>query len=350
MADRLEMETAGDKKVAAMMAQAAGSGPQTGGAGSISERLLGLSDMYAKAGSPTKAAEYAQHAAQAQSHEATARAAEVRQKLQAFQLQDTQIGMVTKLLGGVQDEASWKDANNAYEKETGQRSPLADVPYDPKVVKLLQDSTETAYQRQQLAIRETALKATLADTASKISSRATRDNVAIERLRVSQQRDLREAKAGGKDVGAPGKAEVEAADRLLGDSGLKWNDRDSAAFSIAAEAKSLRRKNPGISADEAIRQAHLSAKQAGDIVPGEPSRIPFIGKPGASKFVTPQPLPESRDPKDLVAGNHYTNKAGLVKVWDGKVFKDVGKITPKKLGASPISSSPDVTDEEDDDE
>lgn len=351
LADRVEQESAADKNVAAQMAQSFGVSAQAGGKGSASEQLSGLSEMYAKAGQPSKAALYAQQAAQAQAHEANVSANAFREAASKTKLQGEQFKMAQGLLGGVKDAETWQDANAMFEKQTGQPSPFKNIPYDPKVVKLLQDASTTAYQKQQLALREEAVRTAAANVKSEVESRSARDGVALERLRVSQQREQRLAKAGGKDIGAPSKVETTAADKLLGDSGLEGDERDAAAFSIASEARVIRRKNPGVSADEALRQAALTAKQNGSIVPGSPSKLPFgLGKPEAAKFSPPQDLPKMGGAESLVKGQVYADGKGNVAEWDGKDWTNkrksggAGKATVK----APESPEP-VDDEEDDD-
>lgn len=327
MADRLQMETEGEKRVAAALAaQRAGQGSgEIGNApSSISDLLHTYSNIYAAAGLPTKAAEFAEKASQASAHEATARAGLMRAKLQDFQLQKGQIEQVTKLLNGVHSAEDWKAANAAFGQQFGQRSPFADTEYDPELVKLLQAQSLSAYQQQVLDLKKTAVAIARADKESAMASRAVRDNIAAERLRVSQQREARLTKSGGKDTGAPGKVELEAARNLIGDT-LDGDAKDSAAFSIASEAKVLRRKNPGLSADDAMRQALLTAQQSGNFVPGEKSRIPFFGKDSPAKFVTPQDLPKSGKQADLVVGNHYRGPDGKVYEWTkAKQWKAVG--------------------------
>lgn len=346
LADRVETESAADKNVAAQMAQAAGVGPQAGGNGSASERLNSLSEMYAKAGQPSKAALYAQHAAAAAAHEATVSAAQFREAASKTKLQGEQFKMAQGLLGGVTNAETWADANSMFEKQTGQPSPFKDIPYDPKVVKLLQDASTTAYQKQQLALRAEAVKASVANVKSEIGSRATRDSVALERLRVTQQREGRLAKTGGKDIGAPNKAETTAADKLLGDTGLEGDERDAAAFSIASEARVLRRKNPGISADEALRQAALTARQNGSITPGVHH---LLSRNEPAKFSAPISLPASGKKSDLVVGQTYKNGDKSFQ-WTKDGWKAVGAASGKAAAAAPPPPAGGGSDGESDDD
>jgi hypothetical protein len=187
----------------------------------------------------------------------------------------------------------------------------------------------------------------VANVKSSIESRATKDNIALERLRVTQQREQRMAKTGGKDIGAPGKAEVGAADKLLGDTGLEGDERDAAAFSIASEARVLRRKNPGISADEALRQAALSARQNGSIVPGQKN---LWRKNVPAKFSPPQPLP-SGGAEALVKGQVYADGKGNVAEWDGKGWTNKRKAgAAGKASATKTSAPTDGEDPEGDDD
>jgi hypothetical protein len=345
LADRVESETAAEKKVAAMMAQQAGMPPGAGGAGSISDLLLGQSDMWAKAGSPVKAAALAQQAAQARAHEATARAAQVREAAAKVKMQGDQFKRATELLSGVKDQESWQNANTLFEKETGQESPFKSIPYDPDTVKALQGAAMTAYQKAQVELRGKAVQATITNVASEIKSRAVRDGVALERLRVSQQREQRLSKAGGKDIGAPGKAEVSAADKLIGDTGLEGDERDAAAFSIASEAKMLRRKNSALSADEALRQAALTAKMNGSITPGQHN---YLSPNVPAKFNAPVSLPTSGKKSDLVPGQLYKQGDKTAR-WTKDGWQLVGKSAPKAEAPSGGGGSSDGEDPEGDD-
>lgn len=347
LADRVETESAGEKKVAAQLAQAAGVPAQAGGNGSISEQLSGMSSMYAKAGLPNKAAEYAEKASQAAAHEATARAAIVREAAAKTKLQGEQFKQASTLLSEVTDQASWEQANALFAQQTGQDSPFKAIPYDPKIVKMLQDVSMNAYQKQMVQLRATAVGAQVANIKSSIESRGVRDGVALERLRVTQQREGRLAKAGGKDIGAPGKPEVAAADKLIGDTGLEGDERDAAAFSIASDAKVLRRKNPGLSADEALRQAALTAKTNGSISPGAQH---LLSRNEPAKFSPPQPLPAHGDPSKLVKGQRYADGKGNVATWDGKGWTAKGKVGGSPAAkAAPAAGPDDGEDPEGDD-
>lgn len=347
MASRLEAETAADKSVAAQLAAMAGGGPLSGGNGSISGRLNAMSEMYAKAGQPSKAAQLAQQASQAAAHEATARKAQWDEAAKQATVNAKEMKVATELLGGVTDQASWETANQLFEQQTGHKSPFANLPYDKDMVKLLGDSATSAYQKQLLALRDKGLKLQAANVASSITSRATRDNIALENLRVREQREQRLAKQGGKDLGSPSKAEIEAAGRLLGDTGLEGDDKDSAAFSIASEAKAIRRKNPGISSDEALRQAKLQAQQEGAFIPDKKSWVP--GQSSSAKFTPPPYLPLHNDPSKLTDGQVYRH-GDKIGTWDAKAnggkggWKNVQKLG---MGSSSTSSPPTISDSPD---
>lgn len=348
LADRVEQESAADKNVAAQLSQMAGVSPQGGGNGSVSSRLNSMSEMYAKAGQPGKAAQLAMQASQAAAHEATVTQKQVQEAASQAKLAGEQFKMASGLLSGVKDQDSWETANGLFEKQTGQPSPFKNIPYDPKIVKVLQDASETAYQKHLVELRQQAVAAQVANVKSAIESRATRDNVALERLRVTNQREARLAKTGGKDIGAPNKAEMTAADKLLGDTGLEGDERDAAAFSIASEARVLRRKNPGISADEALRQAALSAKQNGSITPGVHH---MLARNEPAKFSSPISVPASGKAADLVDGQLYKDAQGKTAIWDAKAkgWKPAGKATAGKATAPVSSGSSDGEDPEGDD-
>lgn len=328
LADRVETETAGERAVAAAMKAASGVPAQMGGSGSVADQLRGMAKLYTDAGMPSKAAEFLGKASQAEAHEATARAAAFREAAAKVKLKGDQFKMASNLLSGVTDEKSWNEANRLFQEQTGSESPFKNMPYDKPIVDTLKNASMSAYQKEQMKLKEAEFKERLVDDADKRQHRAASTGIALERLRVTQQREKRLEKAGGKDIGAPGKAEVQAADKLLGDTGLEGDERDAAAFSIASEAKVLRRKNPGISADEALRQAAITAKTNGSITPGEKN---LFSKNVPTKFAAPVSMPASGKKADLVEGQLY-KQGDKVARWT-KGGWELVKGTPAKAAA-----------------
>ena len=346
-AEHMELENAVQKKMAALVAQQA-AGQAQGNPTTISGRLNQLAQSYMEAGDVNKGAAILQQAAQAQSHESTARAADLRGKLSAIKLKNDQFKEVSGLLANVHDQASWDEANANFQRMTGQPSPFADQEYDPKLVQMLKDSSMTAYQKGQLKISGERLDATIADKESAIRHRAVTEAQAEARLNWQKQREANRIKAGGKDAGVPTKVEVDQAYSLIGDQGLSQDDRDTAATSIASDAKLLRHNNPALSMDEAIRQTIKDAKAAGAFQ-GQTGgiNVPFFGKVGATagKFdpdaVKPLAVPASKD--QLKVGKVYQWPNGLHR-WTKNGWEKVeGNKKPTDKPAPPSS------DDEDDD-
>lgn len=316
-AKRLETQTAEEEKAAKLMAGLGGESGTVGGGppSSISDRMLRMADIYARAGLVTKAQQAYEQASAAKSHEAVAAAAQMRQRLQAIQGRNLQLQKLVPLLNGVHDQASWDAANAGFEKEFGMPSPFEGTPFDAELVKGLKDSAMSDYQKGQLAIRREVAGATIADHLSSIKSRAARDSIAQEKLRLATEREKRLAKGAGKAVGSPSRTELDQADNLLPEE-LKGKARDEAIYSVAAKAKVLRSRNPALSADEALRQAVIEAEKNGSIQIREEGghNLPFIGRVGAkptAEFSPPIPLPASGKKSDLKVGQNYQGPDGV---------------------------------------
>jgi hypothetical protein len=144
-------------------------------------------------------------------------------------------------------------------------------------------------------------------------------------------------KVGGSDVGSPSNNEVKAASRILPD-GLSDTEAASAAFDIASQARALRKSNPGMSADDAMRQA-LAAKKDDFVTTNNPGFIENLtggysklGSSTSTKYAPAIPVPTSKS--KLVDGVRYRDSSGATAVWNAKT----GKF--QKTGAAPTKSVP----------
>lgn len=328
LADKVEMDNASDKRAAELMLRDMGGGGNSGPSGggdttsqpaSMSGSLYHMAKIYAAAGNPKAAAEYTAKASQAAAHEATERAAQARQGLQEFQQTTQEAKTVAGLLNNVNSEESWRAINGPgglFEQEFHKPSPFKDTPYDPQLVDMLKTSTMTAYQREVLKTQQQRLRLTAEDVGSKLQHRAAQEEMAAQKQRDLERERNWKHKQGGKDVGAPPKGEIDAASRLLGPEGLEGDDLDNAAYSVASEARALRKKNAGMSSDDAMRQAILLAKQRGELKPGGP--VKFLGittsQKGPGKF-SKDPMPVPGKKSELKEGGLYTFPNGAVGRW-----------------------------------
>ncbi len=107
----------------------------------------------------------------------------------------------------------------------------------------------------------------------------------------------------------------------------------------------MRQKNPGISADEALRQSLLAAKQQGAFKPGVTVPWYKAGTSTPASFKPPMALPASGKTEDLVTGQEY-KKGNRSMVWNGKGWEAPSKAAAPAGGASEESSPDDDGDEE----
>lgn len=345
-----------EKTAAALMAQRLGGDASGKGGGKVpnpSDFMLGMAQIYAQAGLPAKAEDAMKSVSQAQSHEATARAADAR-------AESTRVGAAAKvadkaasMLGDVHDQAGWDAFNDTVARVTGKDSPWAAYPYNEGFVKSIQNMATTASQKANLRLKEMDEKLKREKFTADLAHKAVSEDLERKKVTIMEGREQRLAKIGGKDVGSPTSGDTAAAKRLLGAvPGLVGgDDLGTAAYDTAAVARGIRIKNPGVTMDEALRQAIQQKKDAGDFAvakdPG--TKIPFtnIKIPGTGGSPTPaynvaQPLPKSGKAKDLVVGQHYKD-GGTTMVWNGKGWDKIG---PAGTGGGGGSSKDDDEDEE----
>ncbi len=258
---------------AAMMAQQLGEPPSADGKPpSMSSMLMNQAQIFAKAGLPMKAEEAMKTATTAMGHEVAARTATLREATAKLTGAKQTATIMSNLAADVTDQASWERANQVYEQLSGTKSPFANMPYDPKFVSMIQDSATTMKQKADMEEKRRVDDARLENLKDLQRHRQETEDLARTRAKQSAERQDRVGKVGGKDVGAPAAGEIAAAKGLLrGESGLVSDvDLPTAAFDVAAKARAIRKSNPGIAADEALRQAVLEKKMSGDFVPPEP--------------------------------------------------------------------------------
>lgn len=295
-----------------------------------------------------------------------------REDLSGARREDVMLGTKQKKLeslsaifGSVQDESSFNNAKMLW-MNTHPDEPLPPqlAIYNPETVSRLQQATNIGLQQIRLTRDEANMVQRDQFEAGRNARAEAAQKALSERAAMVQDRiDARAKERGakGKAVGAPNGTMISAAEALINQEfpGLPRDiiagpnlAASTAAYSVASEAKALQAANPGLSADEAINQAYLAAKQAGDFKLEE-SAIPFFGKPKASfsrsgKSPTAAlPLPPDRK---LVAGKYYQTPVGIV-LWDGKkAIKQAG--VPASPVAVPSSRAvvPVIAGDEEDDE
>jgi len=272
-ASAAETANAANQKAAALMAQRLGSpAPSDGSTPTMSGILMDQARIFAEAGNPNKAEEAMKTATTAMGHEVALRTQLLREKTQSMSGAKQTAAIMSNLAGDVTDQESWERANAVYEKLSGQKSPFANLPYDPKLVSMIQDSATTMAQKASAAEKAALTEARIKNLDSLQEHRKVQEDLARERAVQQASRAKAIEKTGGKDIGAPSAGEISAAKGLLrGEAGLVSDtDLPTAAFDVAAKARAIRKLNPGIAADEAMRQAVLEKKMSGDFTPPEP--------------------------------------------------------------------------------
>lgn len=316
--------------------------------GSIADRFDELAVMAADSGLVTKAGEAAKVAALLRSRQAAADSSIATQRLNQLKGIRENAELIGQLIGGATDQASWEYQNALYEAHTGRRSPWADQPYSSELVKQINSQAMSAKERVDAEEKKLQQASTDAYRKRRLAQIDSDRAIRAARAATAKAREERLAKAGGKGAGSPATGDVSQARTLVQKEfpDIEGADLKEAAFTIAAEAKALAKKNPALDMNQALRQAFAAAKKAGDFKVIPSNVLGYGGKAtfsGAGKTPqTPASLPKK--PTDLVSGRYYTNASGAVGKWTGKGFEVVGDLL------SGDNSDPDDEEDLDDEE
>lgn len=338
-AGEAEMRADAERQMAALMQSTQLS------SGTPSEQFAQLAIIAARSGATTAAKDFMLRSVQAgtseaarASHEATSRRAEIAADLKKAEL-------FNQYHGVAKNAEDWANANMLYQQATGEAVPPELLEYDPRKAELMRQAGLKLHDEIRLEQQER-------DTRSRIAARAERAmrgkmnydlrvTEAERRERVRQDKE----KAGGKDVGAPSSAQISAAKSVLAaDKTLDFEDEDekkTAAFDLAAEARALQKRNPGLDAGEALARAFAEQKLAGAYVTAAPKQlfgkdIPGTGGKTSYSHVgttprTPIVLQGRPDPSKLQRGRYYNLNGKTYKfLGDGK-FEAAGAPSPLPL-------------------
>lgn len=331
-AGTMEYSLQGEKAAAALMAQRMGEGSTAAKPKSISDMLYMNGEDYAKAGLPNKAVAAMQAAGLAANREAQQRASEARTAAQGLNGNLKIATAAEKLFDGVKDQAGYDAANQAIEQLTGKPSPLPSQ-YDPKLVERLQGAVGSTQKKAELELKKLNVASEIQKRVSDMQHQRVMEGIAERRAEVTESRAAQVKKvAGAKDVGAPRVADIKQAGELLAAEHGLVSDEDMkrASYDVAAQAQTLRKMNPGMSADDAMRKALAQKKASGDFqvehTPGLlgtklgakdiPSYKP--GKPGKAEAA---PAKDS----DREIGKTYVSPKGGEFIWTAKGWKPVSK-------------------------
>lgn len=319
---------------------------------SIADQLDTLARNAAGAGLVSKAQSLAKDAALIRSRENAASASRTTQQLNQLKAIKERTDLTAQLLGGATDEESWKRANALYQFQTGQISPFADSPYNPQLVERLNEAALTAKERLDAAEKGLTRRSLDSFRRGRLSQHDTALALRKRAKEIAAEREARLARTGtGKAIVAPTKGEVDQASRLIkkdiGD-GMDAADLNDAAFTVAAQARALRKANPALDAAAALQQALAQAQQAGDFQKdtgifgtGINTKVKFAGR--GKTAAAPAAIPKEQ--KALVKDRFYVNASGQVAKWTGKGF-----VIERSLSENNSRLDPDLEDDEDEEE
>lgn len=319
--------------------------------GSLADQLESLARTSADAGYINKAQELGKTSALMRSREAAADASANSAALSRIRTSQREAQLVGQLFGSVNNQADWDRAIATYEFRTGKESEFRGTPFDPATAARATQEALTANERLGLEEKSLGRKAQEKYRGRRLDQIDTQNEIRDRRVTLEEEREARLAKlGGGKAITSPSVDEQQQAARMIQKDyeGLDPKDRKDAAFSIAAEARALRRRNPALDAAGALAQAYAAAKQSGDFAMNEGmggsgllKKPTYTGR-GKSSDV-PASLPPSR--KELKEGRYYTNPQGQVGQWTKQGFV---LVAPRR-GAGGAASARDEEDDNEDD-
>ena len=293
------------------------SGVQTDGA--VSKPSMRPSELFASRAMDAAnlgALDYAGKFIQMASHASTAEKNQLERTLK-------QNEYLAQKLGGVTDQDSWETVIADFETTFGKPAPqLRQIPYSSKAIKQMREELQTLDKASLIQVRRAREARML------VQDKLTNASIALKKAleKNVNERTKRLDKA-GKPSGSPKLEDQIAAERVILSLHPEMEGNKSslqeASYSIAAQAKVLQSKNPGLDMDMAIRQAARMEEEAGSFQ-STSTTLPIIGEVNKKgKFIgggkTPaDALSPPTDMKKLAPGKYYYNASGAVGFWNGK--------------------------------
>ena len=325
-----ERALAQQEALARLLQQAGPGGVRAAGgeAPSITSRLYNLSSLALDAGMPEKAMAIAKDASQIAQHEASAISSQARTTLTRLQTIGERAELTGQMFGNAKNPTEWARANQLYEFQTGEKSPYADVPFDPRLSKTIYDNSMKIKDRVATEMRAAELAETRRHHKLSEAQADTLNEIRRNRAETAKRREDRLEREGGRGVASPSEGEISQAMRLIrkqfGERALSDLDIGDAAYEIAADAKERRTKNRALSASEAIAQAFKDAREAGDFNPGGGflRYTPIIGglfRPSYTKRrgESAEDAIIARPGISYEKGKYYVSPSGQIGVFDG---------------------------------
>jgi hypothetical protein len=259
LANKQQAEIDNQKRLLAAFAQPGKTKPD-GTPLTPAEQTFSDADKLRALGMPEQAARVTAEGALIAARDATAKAAQSKQHIDALKSGDDVMTAIGQFYDGVTDQAGFDKANAIVAAVTGVPSPLAGQQYSPGLVKQLKQAQLTARQRELLPYEVQKAQAQADSIRSLMDYRRARLSQYDAALRLRQEKADRDAKAGGdkgRDIGNPTETEVVQSGGLIRQAYPDLPREDLAHYSylVASEARRIRKQNPGISAEEANQRA-----------------------------------------------------------------------------------------------
>jgi hypothetical protein len=304
----------------------------TGRRVSIADKFGNAAEVFAGAGMVEQAKKLAESAALIRQREASQISSQTTALLNQLKIGKEQAENLAQFFGGAGGQDEWDMANRLYSFQTGQQSPFANVPFNEEVVDALNQRALSAKDRYDLADKAATRENTKRYRDERLKDFDEQNKIRKEQLRLNREREERLKKAGGTTrlpSADPKNTEIDHVKSLLKKDFPAANDDaqelNTAAFTIAAEARAKLRANPALSPSAAINQAYTEAMQQGDISLtegklfgiGKKFRFAGGGRSPETALTVPSKAAEAK------VGRYYVNSAGQIAKWDGKRFVPV---------------------------
>jgi hypothetical protein len=271
-ATQTEMEVEGQRRFMTAMEKAANEAPK-GEKPSVSmaDTMERAAQAAMSAGAHSEATKLATNAALIRQRESAVVENKAQEQKAVLDLQVKRLDALSRIMGGVQDQETWDEANAIYAKTFGEVSPYAGQPYDQSLIDRLKGATTTAAQRARLALQEADNTSKGRNRKSAAEFREFRKGIMEQDAQLKRDREERVKKTTGTEgdkgpaVGTPTGSEIAEATRILKESYPNWPKEElkSAAFAMASRARGLRRANRALEPDEALGRAFEEAKTSG---------------------------------------------------------------------------------------
>ncbi len=335
-ADRAEIELQQNKQFAAMMAQKMGGSTTTAKDGSplsLSNQMDSLAKMAMSAGMLDKGTKLAATAATIRSREDAAAASRVRAQQGLLTIDKDNANFLGRVFGGAKTQEEWNHANALFSFVTRRPSPMQNVPFSEELVKEINDQAQTTHERLTLEDKRLQREETKRKDDAAIEDKRLAREIRQQNTDIRRQREERLARAGGgKAVTSPNKMETDRARSIIKKDFPDLADEDvgDAASTVASEARALRRSNPALNMDQALAQALLAARQAGDFQAEaggtfSKDKTRYLGRGKTPETAAIVPMDGKKvDTAKLVKGRFYVGIGGKIAKWNGKTMEMQG--------------------------